>query len=392
MSTLDYRSKTLFLEKDNGIVENYWPIACDFGYGGCKLYGPNICATFPSYAQQIDLSSYMGPTSDDIIYKDLDTGAAWIVGKSAQNMMEDNDTDDSMDVLCGRNRYFTPMFLVLARVSMGIAMLNTINSTHLLTDRVIPVLQTGLPCDYIQVDTPILKEALAGHHRYMIKIGTGKEYCFDFVLPQENIYIMPQPMGAFVSASTDANWIQDASRFSASSTLIIDPGFHTLDTFSVRSGKPIKKSWGAYGMSKILSETSKYIYDNYQTAIPAAAMQKYLETGVFPKKEKKDRRHISTIPVDFTHILEAKSQEICEEAMDSVCDYYNDFVGYKYLIITGGTGAAWAHWIIDRLKEMKTLNVIATDCPDGMPMYFANVRGYYSYLKQYLYSLNLQRK
>ena len=38
MSTLDYRSKTLFLEKDNGIVENYWPIACDFGYGGCKIF------------------------------------------------------------------------------------------------------------------------------------------------------------------------------------------------------------------------------------------------------------------------------------------------------------------------------------------------------------------
>ena len=392
MSTLDYRSKTLFAERDNGIVENYWPMAIDIGYGGCKIYGPNICAAFPSYAKRIDISSFLGDlATDDILYTDLDAGVTWLVGRSAQNMMQDTDTDDSIDTLCGRNRYFSPLFLVLARVSMGIAMLNTVNSTHLLTDKVTPVLQTGLPCKYIDGDSPLIKDALAGHHRYMIKIGNGKEYCFDFTLPPENINkIMQQPMGAFISAATDKNWIQNIALFSTANVLIVDPGFYTFDTFSVR-GRVVdsKESWSEYSMSRILKETSKEIFEKYGTEIPPSNMQKYLETGKFTRFDRKNRK---TESVDFENILNSNSRTLCEQAMNKVCDVYNNLLDYKYLIITGGTGAAWAYWITDMFKGMSTLNVIAGDCPDGMPMYFANVRGYYSYLKQYLYSLNLQRK
>lgn len=391
MSTLDYRSKTLFAERDNGIVENYWPMATDIGYGGCKIYGPNICAAFPSYAKRIDISSFLGELStDDILYTDLDTGTTWLVGRSAQNMMQDTDTDDSIDTLCGRNRYFSPLFLVLARTSMGIAMLNTVNSVYSLTEQLTPVLQTGLPCQYLESDSPLLREALAGHHKFILRIGNKLEYHFDFNLPTENIRIMQQPMGAFVSASTDKNWVQNVASFSTSNVLIIDPGFYTFDTFSVR-GRVVdsKESWSEYSMSKILKDTSKTILDKYGTNIPPSGMQKYLETGKFTQFDRKNHR---TVSVDFENILNEKSKALCEQAMNKVCDVYNYLLDYKYLIITGGTGAAWAYWITDMFKGMSTLQIIAGDCPDGMPMYFANARGYYSFLKQYLYSLNLQRK
>ena len=52
---------------------------------------------------------------------------------------------------------------------------------------------------------------------------------------------------------------------------------------------------------------------------------------------------------------------------------------YDYLIITGGTGAAWSQRIRDILKDMETLKIVNGNCNDTLPFVFANVRGYYLY-------------
>lgn len=50
MKCIDYRTKTIFKEADNGYTGNgyFWESALDIGYSGVKLYGPNLCAVFPS--------------------------------------------------------------------------------------------------------------------------------------------------------------------------------------------------------------------------------------------------------------------------------------------------------------------------------------------------------
>ena len=52
---------------------------------------------------------------------------------------------------------------------------------------------------------------------------------------------------------------------------------------------------------------------------------------------------------------------------------------YDYLIITGGTGAAWSSRIREILKDMETLKIVDGNCNDTLPYVFANVRGYYMY-------------
>lgn len=382
MKSSEYRTSTIFKEADNGMVnnQNIWPFAMDLGYSGVKLYGPNICACFPSYAREIDESSFLGGlATDDILYKDKESGKTWMVGRAAQNMIQNGDTNDSIEALCGRNRYFTPMFLVIARVGMGIAMMDTIHGKYHFNQEMTPVLQTGLPCQYLKADTALLKEALAGHHEFSLRIGNQPERHFSFDLSMENIKVMPQPMGAFISASTDSFWRQNISRFQRTNVLIIDPGFSTLDTFSVRGGTmDSHESWTDLGMSRVLQETSKKIFEQYGTEIPVANMQKNLELGTFTRVNRKER---GTESIPFADILEEQSRKICQSALDRLYDMYNAFVDYRYLIITGGTGAAWAQWIVTDLKNMSTLDIIAGNTPDNMPQFFANVRGYYSNLK-----------
>lgn len=378
-NTKTYRTRTMFEQADNTIVQGYWPMGIDIGYGGCKMYAPNICATFPSYARIIDEGSLIRELAyDDIVYKDTATGQTWLVGRSAQNMIQSDDTNDSIEALCGRNRYYTPLFLVLARVCMAIGMMSTINAKYTITcdDKI--MIQTGLPCQYLKSDTPMIKEVMSGHHDFEMQIGQGQRKHFIFDIDMENVKVMRQPMGAFISAATDANWNQNIAKFSNANVLIFDPGFKTLDTFSVRGGSvDSHESWGEYGMSRVLTETSIQIFNDYGEEIPVANMQKNLETGTFVKFNRKERK---TSELGFSQILESKSRMVCLEALNKAGEVYNDFVDYRYMILAGGTGAAWSDWIVQELKDMNSLKVITGDTPDGKPMIFANARGYYSYL------------
>lgn len=384
MKCIDYRTKTIFKEADNGYTGNgyFWESALDIGYSGVKLYGPNLCAVFPSYAKEINRSAYIGElTTDDILYTDLENGKTWLVGRAAQNMIQFGDTNDSIEALCGRNRYFTPMFLVIARTGLALTMMQTRNAKYKYEPSMLPVIQTGLPCRYMG-DEPYIKEALTGRHHFSIQLGNGYKHEFDFVVSPNYIKVMQQPMGAFISASTDALWIQDIRKFQKQNVLIADPGFNTLDTFSVLGGAiSSEESWTDYSMKRILQETSDTIYEKYHQEIPVACMQKTLENGTFTYINRKERK---TSSIEFADILDAASHKVFNEALDKLYDMYDSFADYRFIILTGGTGAAWAPWFTDALKNMETLSVISGYTPDGNPQYFANVRGYYQYLKQYV--------
>lgn len=388
MNTLDYRTKTIFAERDNGVVVRKngsiaYPMGIDIGYGGVKLYAPNICAVFPSYARQIDLSSFLEDfATDDILYTDLDNGTTWLVGRGAQNGLSSSDTSDTIEALCGRNRYYSPMFKVLVETAMGIALMDTNNYHYRLPDGEQPYISTGLPCQYIDADTPLLKDVLSGVHNFKIQIGktTPKEYYLN--IPMDHINVMRQPMGTYISVATKANWVQEKNVLTRSNVLILDPGFKTFDTFGIKGGEiDSKESWQNLGMSRVLSETSKEILKNFGMDIPASHMQKYLETGEFTCIDRKSKH---AAKVDFSYILEAKSKEICQIAINQAFDIYDGFIDYDYVIISGGTGAAWKDWIKESLSGMSTLKIIADDTPDGMPMFFQNARGYYSFIKAFL--------
>lgn len=388
INTSEYRTQTIFAEKNNGVVvrkngQTAFPTGIDIGYGGVKLYSPNLCAVFPSYARQIDISSFLEDFStDDILYTDLDSGATWLVGRCAQNGLSLSDTSDTIEALCGRNRYYSPMFKVLVETALGIALMDTTNNHYQLAEGDAPYVSTGLPCQYIDADKPFLVDVMSGEHNFKIQIGQTTPRTYHLNIPKDHIFVMKQPMGAYISAATNTNWVQEKNRFTKSGVLIFDPGFKTLDTFSIKGGEiDSKESWQDLGMSRILTEVSKKILDDFGMSIPASHMQKYLETGEFGCLDRKTR---NSAMVNFGYILEAKSKDICEIAVNKAFDVYNGFIDYNYLIISGGTGAAWKDWIKEMLGGLGTLTIIAEDTPDGMPMYFQNARGYFSFMKNWL--------
>lgn len=378
MTTQEFKTKTIIQPRQNPSVPNYWGISIDVGYSSVKVFSPNTISSFPSYVKPVEYGTADHPIGGlektCIAYRD-ENRKEYFVGATAQDSVKTGDADNSTASLYVRNRYFAPEFKVLVRVGLALGMLK--NSYGDPTDRILHV-QTGLPPEYLKADSKDLVNCFIGHHKFMVKLGTNDWMNFEFELLQENIEIMPQPMGTLISIATDRNGgsVPEAKKYFSSNLLILDPGFGTLDTFSIKNHYlDTSKTWNNLGMLRVLQETTRLIQERYDQVIPVPAMQKLLGEGVF--KTRFDHQTKSIKQIDFTDILEEANKLVCEEALNTVNDFYNYLQDEDYLVITGGTGAAWFEYIKKYYNGIETLNIISGAVNDTIPEIFSNVRGYY---------------
>lgn len=376
MNTKSFRTKTEFIERNNGNIPNVWEIALDIGYSSVKLFSPNIVASFPSYARRINEDFEFAGTNPDnaILYKNLATNEMWLVGEVAQNTITTGDTSDSEASLYGRERYTNEMFKVISEVGLGVAMQSNAygepgNSKI--------VIQTGLPERYMN-DEEDLIESLAVSHNFSLKIGNNDWIDYHFTVNSSDVYVISQPKGSLFSVcmKSDGTFHPDAGKYLKSSVLVFDPGFGTLDLFPIINGTVKSgETFSDLGMKRVLQETSKSIRSEYGVDIPVPSMQKYLETGLVKYMNKKT---FESKEYAFSNLLEKANEKVCEEAINRMSSAMN-LIDFDYMIITGGTGAAWLYKIQDKFKKFSTLTILNSNQNDNLPFIYSNVRGYYLY-------------
>lgn len=376
MNTRRFRTRTEFIERNNGKIPGVWEIALDLGYSAVKTFSPNGIACFPSYAKRIDDSFQFAGNAprESIVYRNLDTDEMWVVGEVAQNIMISGDTSDSEASLYGRERYSNAMYSVISDVGLGIAsMENQYGAPG--KDRI--VIQTGLPEKYMG-DEYELKDSLSGTHNFALRLGNGEWKKFHINVNKDDVFVMSQPKGTLFSVciNKDGRFHQDAAKYLSSSILVFDPGFGTLDLFPIVSGVVGKgETYSDLGMKRVLQETSKLIKENYNVDIPVPSMQKYLESGVVRYVNKKT---FESKEYPFDKLLAEANNKVCDEAINRMVSAIN-LIDYNYMIVTGGTGAAWLYNIQEKFKNFSTLKIINGNQNDELPFIYSNVRGYYLY-------------
>lgn len=377
--TKDYRTKTIFTAMDNHRLKQTWPIGLDIGYSSVKVFSGNMAACFPAYAEEDKSSIVINPGELDensIQYKDED-GVMWNVGAAVQNNISVSDATAGSLAIYGRNRYYSPMFKVIARVGIAAGMQE--NEFGAPGDKKVRI-QTGLPPKYIKNDTYLIKDALKGHHKFQVRFGAGPWKTYEFTLSEDDIGVIDQPMGTLMSIATDKNirMVPDAAKYFRSRLLILDPGFGTFDIVPMISREVRRdncQTFDSLGMKQVLADTAAEIFDKYHFEIPVPAIQRYLETG---EVIKRDGRTYSK--VGFDDILEKHSRDICNKALEVTFNTYNPALEYDYIVVTGGTGAAWRQYIEENelIKNCLTVQVIDGNNGDkSLPYLFSNVRGYY---------------
>lgn len=373
--TLDaskFRTRQEFRLSENPKCKNY-VIGLDAGYSSVKVFYESGCFTFPSYIRLAD-SMFGPPDPKDILYRDDTTGKTYLVGYSAQEMVDANDTNDSEGELFSRRRYHTEQFRAICNTALGLCLMMKKAGD----DRDI-VIQSGLPASYVDGDGQDLVKVLSSRKQFSIKRGTGEWKSFDITVDRQNVFVMPQPMGALYSIVTknDGTYTADAKKILTGNTLVVDIGFGTMDLFGIKNrARVCVETNDTVGMHAVLKATSGKIREEYGEDIRVTALQKILETG---RIICIDEENFTSVEHPVTDMLEAANTETMEEAIKKAASATNTFRGYQFMVLGGGTGEAWYEKFRERLSGLSTLNILPSNRNDDLPFIYSNARGYYMF-------------
>lgn len=353
-------------------IRTNWIVAIDIGFSSVKGMSPNKRFCFPSYVRKIE-ETLMAVEEDDIYYRDFE--GTYLVGTKAQDLVRASETNDTSS-LFDRNRYFTKEFLILARVAMAIGFED--NNERRKHPQLKPFIQTGLPTAYLKEDAPKIKKTFSKPGKYEIKIGNKQWKKYENNIKFDDVKVMPQPSGTLNSIMIDnnGNYREDRKTMLSQNLLIADAGFGTFDPYGLVNREVVlKESIDNLGMKTILERASELIYKDQNVDIKISQMRKYMKAGFF---KIVDIENMTNQKVMLEPYVEKASNAVAEEAAKKLWDMSGYFRDYDMLIMTGGTGAAWFEYFKEKFKDMEGLEIIAGNdgCPE-IPIYYANVRGYY---------------
>lgn len=370
INTKDFRTRHEFNRKINPKGRKHFIIGLDAGYSSMKVFYENGYFCFPSYVKLITGDTIEYPEKDDIIYEDLDTGEKYMVGRTAQKMVNSMSTNDTDGELYSRKRYNNKKFKILCNVAIGIALEDRKDNRDIF-------IQTGLPSSYLEADTAPLKKSLSKHAKFRLKKGTGKwSDVIEFDIDPDKIDVKAQPCGSMYSIliRPDGKFVQNANKILFSNVLVLDIGFGTFDFYGVKSREVVcKDSIDDIGMRMVMTEVSKMIRQEYGEDIRLQALQNVLGKGYFTSV---DEEEMSQTDHSVKELLKKANDIVFDRAMEQAKATTNAFRDYDYIIVTGGTGEAWFERIKAYFSKMK-FEIIAGNVNDTLPFIYSNVRGYY---------------
>ncbi len=374
MDSKNIRTRQEFKSNINPKGKNFI-IGLDIGYSGTKVFYETGYFCFPSYAKKLDKGMLDIPNDKDILYKEDGSDDVYIVGYNAQNMIDINSTNDSEGELYSRKRYADKRFKIICNVALALATKEKKDNREI-------VIQSGLPSSYVEADQKAFKKTLSSGGKFSIKLGKENWRKYDISVKESNINIIPQPAGSLYSVliKSDGKYVQDAMSILTDNIIVMDIGFGTFDFYGLKNRSiSCKESTDEYGMRRLLSSVSEKILNDTSEEIRVSSMQKALEEGSFTYvNEDEMRDEVKSL----TPYINQANDEIFKEAMEKAKSVTSAFRGYKYLVVTGGTGEAWFKEIQEWLSSMKSLKIIAGNVNDNLPFIYANARGYYMFRYQ----------
>ncbi len=386
MDVRNYRTKTIMKEVCNPYFPDKWTIGIDVGYSAVKVYAPNKVFSFPTFALESEIRdiSLITRNSGAIRYRNAHD-IVYEVGGRAISIANDNEVYENEAIMYGRQWYSNTTYQVCLEAALALAIMS--NNVRAYKGEPIYV-ASGLPSKFIS-DQEVLKALIEGHHSFdIVPPGETEWKHFDFDIVSASI--MEQPLGALWSALYDdsAHLTSDANDLINSNILIFDAGFGTLDLFGiVDCGNKFTSTHANCGMKEVYKLTVNDIKKQCGKEIPIPLLYKYLNDGkiTFLKlknngkgiKNINDHNNLVSTVQEFSDILERNSRFIAERAVSIASSETDQLSNYKYVLLAGGSTAAWNQFLQTTFKEFGKHVIHAGRNNRNLDAIFSIVRGYY---------------
>lgn len=347
-----------------------YPIAIDVGYSSVKVISPNGRFIFPALVTLLGSKQVYKFSDTDLRYMSTDhLNRVFYMGDKIRQLIAENDTTINEVKFFQRERIYAEEYLILFRTALFLGLLD--QDRKLIKDKEVKVV-TGLPEEYISQDERILREIIEKPHVYKVAIGEGDYQTVAIEI--KDLEVISQPIGTYFAMVSDFNGYIRENFFSDNNVLIVDGGFHSIDTFLIRADNTLgkNKTWNHYAMYDVYTDTIQKIYDKTGVRLTINDLGLYITHFKHPFTivYGRDRKEYN-FKQDLLDSIQANAEMLINELMVT----YNNFKDIHVLLLTGGTGKIYYPYFKDKVA----LRVELAET-DGFSIEYTNVLGFYKYL------------
>lgn len=368
-------------------------IAIDPGFDAMKVIANGIHFKFPFSAVETDerkMSDY-GGRKEFILYKDR-SGATWRVGQYARTLMYENKSqqDDPTAKLYTEERFISPEATVgiLSAIAKAIDLTGLYNEQADLDIRLIVALPHSVRNKY----APTVAGLVSGAQRFYMTFDDGEEKEYRFNIVEQNVLTVSQTIAAILGETSDDNGYIDESKYhylANGPTLVVDGGYYTMGLVPVSRGGSVDddhaESNTNYAMKNVNLGVAKEIADT-RPDIKHYSVEYLLSQGESEIRYM-DKGQNKVVSIDLSIIREKKLQNVCNNFIRYLNKKYNDLIDFRYVLVTGGTGAAFFSQLLAYYKGtgvMDEAHMLLTHpvlSGNELPIEFSVVTGAYKGLR-----------
>ena len=343
-------------------MQNQLFVSIDPGFDNMKVIANGQHYKFPFNAVETDerkMSDY-GRRNGFILYKD-ESGTTWRVGQYARGLIFDNkeqqEQAEKMRGFYTEERFTSNEFMVGLRTALAMA----INKAGLydcqasLDIRLIVALPHSCRAKF----SSTIVGAAAGEHSFFMRFDDSQEKAYHFATQESNVYTISQTIAAILGETSDDNGNINEEKFfylSNGPTLVIDGGYYTVGLVPVSRGGSVDdaraESDTGHAM-KMVNVAVEQEIANQRPDIKHYSIE-YLLTQDDGRVRYLENGKARTI--DLATIRSEKIQEVCAHFAGYLDKKYNNLLDFKYVLVTGGTGACFYQQLLAYYKEASIMD------------------------------------
>lgn len=335
-------------------------VAIDPGFDSMKIIANGVAYKFPFNVVETDerkLSDY-AMREDFLLYKGK-LGTTYRVGQYAREFVFENKASmtDAMEGFYDEQRFISEEFSVGLDVSLALAIEK--NGLYECQNELEVHLIVALPHAYRAKFASTVIGRAAGEHTFSLKTGSGKEKDYHFTIENRNVKTVSQTIAAILGETSDeyGNIDEDKAYYlTQGPTLVLDGGYYTFGIVAVSRGGSVDDDKTESDTNHAMKNVNMKIADAIQQVRPDVKhyVIEYLlsKDGGFIRYLKEGKAE----QIDLNRLRKQVMREVCADFIEYLNLKYNNLLDYRYVLVTGGTGACYYKQILNYYKQSGILD------------------------------------
>lgn len=322
-------------------------IAVDPGFDSMKVVANEKVFKFPFNVVETDerkMTDYR--LRDDFMLLTKADNSTYRVGAYARELLFDKK--ERVDAFYTEQRFISDEFQVglSAAIALAIDKNGLYNEQSDLNIRVMVALPHACRAKYAAT----IIGATAGDHEFRLKCGNGKEKTYKFTIPEANIHMVSQTIAAILGETSDDDGTVNEDKFyylSNGPTLVLDGGYYTMGMVVVSRGGSVDEQLTESDTRHAMANVNSLVADEIRDRRPD--INHYAVEYLLGKDNGTiryfDNGKAQTI--DLKEIRAEKTASVCCDLIEYLNQKYNHLLDFKYVLVTGGTGACFYDLLLD---------------------------------------------